>query len=181
MQMAELDLSPEGAPQTSAAGDDREHLVRRAQMGSAAAFEQLVVAHGAGLYRYLCLRLHDENDARDALQESLAAAWVSLPTLREPARFWPWLVAIARHKAADLARTRTPSASRVEAGSRSDESAIEIREALDRLPPRFREILLLRFGLELSEQDTAEVLGIRVGTVKSRSARARRALEELLR
>jgi RNA polymerase sigma-70 factor (ECF subfamily) len=179
--MTELDVSPDGAAGQPAGTDHGEHLARRAQMGSTVAFEQLVADHGADLYRYLLLRLHDENDARDALQEALTAAWVSLPSLREPARFWPWLVAIARHKATDVARKRTQATSRAEATSRTDESTIEIREALDRLPTRFREVLLLRFGLELSEQETAEVLGIRVGTVKSRSARARRALEELLR
>jgi RNA polymerase sigma-70 factor (ECF subfamily) len=177
--MTELDLTP-GASAGAAATSDEEHLVRRAQMGSVAAFEQLVVARGADLYRYLFLRLRDENDARDALQEALTAAWVSLPSLREPARFWPWLVTIARHKAADVARKRTHNAYAAEVPVGSDDG-IEIREALDRLPPRFREILLLRFGLGLSEEESADALGVRVGTVKSRSARARRALEELLR
>jgi RNA polymerase sigma-70 factor (ECF subfamily) len=178
--MAELDLSPKDAARLPADGGDDEHLVRRAQMGSAAAFEQLVVARGADLYRYLFLRLRDENDARDALQEALTAAWVSLPSLREPARFWPWLVSIARHKAADVARNRIHNANLAEVAVGSDDG-IEIQEALDRLPPRFREILLLRFGLGLSEEESADALGVRVGTVKSRSARARRALEELLR
>jgi RNA polymerase sigma-70 factor (ECF subfamily) len=178
--MSELELTPEGASERRAVASEEEHLVRRAQMGSVAAFEQLVVARGADLYRYLFLRLRDENDARDALQEALAAAWVSLPSLREPARFWPWLVTIARHKAADVAKSRTHNAKPAEVAVGSDDG-IEIREALDRLPPRFREILLLRFGLGFSEEESADALGVRVGTVKSRSARARRALEELLR
>jgi RNA polymerase sigma-70 factor (ECF subfamily) len=179
--MGELDLSREGASEPPERGGDDEHLIRRAQMGSVAAFERLVVMHGADLYRYLFLRLRDENDARDALQEALTAAWLSLPTLREPTRFWPWLMAIARNKAADVARTRTHSTHRAEVSTQFEDSTIDIREALDRLPERFREVLLLRFGLALSEQETADALGIRVGTVKSRSARARKALEELLR
>jgi RNA polymerase sigma factor (sigma-70 family) len=76
---------------------------------------------------------------------------------------------------------RTPAAERAEILDRADDDALEIREALDRLPPRFREVLLLRYGMQLTEHEVAEVLCVRVGTVKSRSARARKALEELMR
>jgi RNA polymerase sigma-70 factor (ECF subfamily) len=180
--MAELDLAAGAAvPGTPAPSADDVQLVRRAQMGSAVAFEQLVVTRGPQLYRYLAIRLRNESDARDALQETFAAAWQSLPTLRQPARFWPWLVAIAAHKAADVLRARRPASELDEIASSSIDDSVEIREALDRLPPRFREVLLLRFGLELTEHEVADVLGVRVGTVKSRSARARKALEELLR
>jgi RNA polymerase sigma-70 factor (ECF subfamily) len=165
---------------TEARCDDEAQLARRAQMGSAAAFEQLVVTRAPELYRYLVVRLRNESDARDALQETFAAAWQSLPSLRQPARFWPWLVAIAAHKAADVLRARRPTTELDETASWSGDEAVEVREALDRLPTRFREVLLLRFGLDLTELETAEVLGVRVGTVKSRSARARKALEELL-
>ncbi len=163
------------------APSDELGLVRRAQMGSAVAFEQLVVRRGPELYRYLAIRLRNENDARDALQETLAAAWQSLPSLRDPARFWPWLVAIAAHKAVDVARARIPAHEHADVLDHADADVLEIREALDRLPRRFREVLLLRYGLQLSEHEVADVLGVRVGTVKSRSARARIALEELLR
>jgi hypothetical protein len=72
------------------AGD--AELVRRAQLGSAAAFEELVVAFGPRVYRYLVLRLRDEASALDALQETLAAAWQGLPSLKQPGKFWPWLL-----------------------------------------------------------------------------------------
>jgi RNA polymerase sigma factor (sigma-70 family) len=165
----------------SSAANDEDAVVRRAQMGSTAAFEQLVLARGPELYRYLAIRLRNESDARDALQETFAAAWQSLPSLREPSRFWPWLLAIAAHKAGDLLRARRAIAEPADVVDSAANEAVEIREALDRLPPRFHEVLLLRYGLQLTEQEAAEVLGVRVGTVKSRTARARRALEELLR
>jgi RNA polymerase sigma-70 factor (ECF subfamily) len=156
-----------------------EQVVRRAQMGSASAFEQLVVTRGPELYRYLAIRLRNEGDARDALQETLVAAWQALPGLKQPGKFWPWVVAIAAHKAADLSRKPVPTSYDVES-SAPDGDALEIREALDRLPSQFRDVLLLRFGLQLSEQEVADVLGVRVGTVKSRTARARKALGDLL-
>jgi RNA polymerase sigma-70 factor (ECF subfamily) len=179
--MGELDRSADAASSaTPVPGDEEAQLARRAQMGSTMAFERLVVTRGPELYRYLVIRLRNESDARDALQETLAAAWQSLPSLRQPARFWPWLVAIAAHKAADVVRARRPATELDEIASWSADETVEVREALDRLPPRFREVLLLRFGLDLTEQEVADVLGVRVGTVKSRSARARRALGELL-
>lgn len=161
---------------------EEEELVRRAQLGSAAAFEQLVVARGPMLYRFLAVRLGDESDARDALQETLAAAWQGLPSLKSRSKFWSWLVGIGTHKAADVARSRALATDREpDAHIAGEESGVEIREALAELPDRFRQVLLLRYVLHLSEIEVADALGIRVGTVKSRSARARKALEELLR
>jgi RNA polymerase sigma factor (sigma-70 family) len=159
-----------------------EAVVRRAQLGSAAAFEQLVLSHGPSVYRYLAVRLGDDGAALDALQETLTAAWQGLPKLRQPSKFRPWLVGIAAHKAADAARVALPVSEREdELPAQNDDSLLEVWDALATLPARFREVLLLRHVLGLSEEETAEALGVRLGTVKSRSARARRALLELLR
>ena len=156
-------------------------LVRRAQLGSSAAFEQLIVLRGPHLSRYLAVRLR-ERYALDAFQETVAAAWHGLPNLKDPSKFWPWLVGIAAHKAADAAREQGRAVEReLEPTARADESMLEVREALEALPEPFRQILLLRYYLDLSEEEVAEALHVRVGTVKSRSARARRALLELLR
>ena len=161
------------------AGD--AELVRRAQLGSAAAFEELVVAFGPRVYRYLALRLRDEASALDALQETLAAAWQGLPSLKHPGKFWPWLLGIAAHKAADSGRDRLPTREDdLELPGPDEEGVLEIREALFALPAHFREVLLLRYFVRLSEEEVAEALGLRVGTVESRSARARKALLELL-
>jgi RNA polymerase sigma factor (sigma-70 family) len=155
-------------------------LVRRAQLGSAAAFERLVVLRGPNLHRYLVARLRSESDALDALQEALTAAWQGLPGLKKRELFWPWLVGIAANKAVDVARRRGPPGHpNVDVG-REDLSFLEFREAVSDLPPHFREILLLRYFLELSEEQVARSLGVRVGTVKSRTNRARKALRELL-
>jgi RNA polymerase sigma factor (sigma-70 family) len=161
---------------------DDEALVRRAQLGSSAAFEQLVLSYGPRVYRYLAVRLRDDGAALDALQETLTAAWQGLPRLKQPGRFWPWLVGIAAHKAADAARLAVPAGGQdVDLPAPSDDGLPELWDALASLPARFREVLLLRHFLGLSEEETAKALGVRLGTVKSRSARARRALLEQLR
>lgn len=161
---------------------DEPELVRRAQLGSSAAFEQLVLTRGPSLYRYLAVRLRDESDARDALQETLIAAWQGLPNLKVASKFWPWLCGIAAHKAADVARGRNhKSLGEADAPAPPEDATFDLREAVATLPEHFRQVLLLRHLLGLSEMEVADVLGTRVGTVKSRSARARKALEDLLR
>lgn len=172
----------DSAPLLPRADFDEAELVRRAQLGSSSAFEQLVVTHGPHLYRYLAVRLGDDRDARDALQETFTAAWRGLPSLKSHSKFWPWLVGIAAHKAADAARDQVhASEPDLEKSGREYESTLDVREAVAALPEHLRQVLLLRYLLQLSEQEVAEALGIRVGTVKSRSARARKALMELLR
>ena len=161
---------------------DEGELVRRAQLGSVAAFEQLVIEFGPAVHRYLALRLRDDGDARDALQETLTAAWQGLPRLQQPAKFRSWVLGIATHKAVDARRGRVrTSDADVELQGREDESAGEIRQAILTLPASFRDVLLLRYVLQLSEDEVAEALGVRRGTVKSRTSRARKALGERLR
>jgi RNA polymerase sigma-70 factor, ECF subfamily len=160
---------------------DEFELVRRAQLGSSAAFDELVLRRGPDLYRYLLVRLRNESDARDALQEAMTDAWRGLPGLRRTDRFWPWLVAIAARKAAAVARNRGDAATLDSALPADDDPGLrEIWDAVSRLPARYRDVLVLRYRLELTEEETARALRIRVGTVKSRCARGRKALMEQL-
>lgn len=179
--MADLRLAYE-EPRTDRSPEyDEAEVVRRAQLGSAAAFEQLVERRGPDVYRYLAVRLRNESDARDALQETMAAAWSSLPTLRRADRFWPWLVTIAARKAIAAARGRVPQSDQeVDLLPGEEGSVLEIWDAIGGLPPNQRDVLILRYRLQLSERETARALGIRVSTVKSRAFLARKALLELL-
>ncbi len=181
--MPSLDPSPDSRTSESPRAEfDEPELVRRAQVGSSAAFEQLVLSRGPALYRYLAVRLRDEGDARDALQETLIAAWQGLPSLRAGGKFWPWLCGIATHKAADIARRQSQAPlHESDATTSEDADRLGVRDAVAALPEPFRQVLLLRHLLGLSEAEVAELLGTRVGTVKSRTARARMALEDLLR
>jgi RNA polymerase sigma-70 factor (ECF subfamily) len=160
---------------------DEFELVRRAQLGSSAAFDELVVRRGPDLYRYLLVRLRNESDSRDALQEALTDAWRGLPGLRRADRFWPWLVAIGARKASAVARSRGDASELdLTVSAEDDPGLLEIWDAVGRLPARYRDVLILRYRLELTEEQTAQALRIRVGTVKSRCARGRKALMELL-
>jgi len=146
------------------------------------AFQGLVAPFIQRLYRFLAVRLGDEREARDALQETLVAAWQGLPRLRAVDDPWPWLAGIAAHKAADVGRRRKPLLPLTDddRAVEADDDAADVRAAFGRLPVKAREILLLRYYLRLSEEETAAALGLQLGTVKSRAARARRLLLEEL-
>lgn len=161
---------------------EETELVRRAQLGSVAAFERLVVDVGPSVHRYLAMRLRHDSDARDALQETFVAVWQGLSSLQQPSKFRPWVFGIAARKGVDAKRRRSFSSERdLEAQGYEDGAETEIRGAILALPAHLRDVLLLRHLLGFSEEEVAEALGIRLGTVKSRSARARQALAELLR
>ena len=180
MASAGSSAEPSSPQRLPSALEDPE-LIRRAQLGSAAAFEQLVLSYGPSVHRFLVLRLRNDGDARDTLQETFTAAWQGLPGLQSPHRFRSWLLGIAAHKAADVVRARGPVGDHeLELHGREDETLFEIREAIAALPPLSRDVLLLRYVLQLSEEEVALALGMRIGTVKSRTARARAALSELL-
>ena len=147
--------------------------------GPDAAFHALVVPFVQRLHRFLVVRLRDEREARDALQETLVAAWQGLSRLRDVDDPWPWLAGIAAHKAADVGRRRRallPLSGDADRPVEPEDRSADVRAAFDRLPGKAREILLLRYFLRLSEEETAAALGLRLGTVKSRAARARRLL-----
>lgn len=160
-------------------------IVERARAGSPEAFERLAVEFSPRLYRLLLLRLRSEEDARDALQETLCAAWVELPRLRDSRKIAAWLAGIAINKARTISRRRTPlpfaNLDALEVAETTDSDLpLELRAALEEVPLELRDMLLMRYVLGLSEREAAHAAGVRLGTVKSRTARARQALTRAL-
>jgi RNA polymerase sigma-70 factor (ECF subfamily) len=181
-----------------AARERETDLIERARHGDVSAFEVLVRAHQDVCFRTAWIVSGGIDDAEDAAQEGFMKAFAALPRFRPGAPFRPWLLAIV----ANEARNRRRSASRREAlalrvpqaaSSREDfepsaaESllAAERRQALldavSRLPDADREIVTLRYLLELSEAETAAALGVPVGTAKSRLSRALNRLRAAMR
>jgi len=184
MAIAETDREPSHRDHETAValGAHLEEAVRRAQAGDESSFHAIAKELGPQVYRFLVVRLRNETDAKDALQETLIAAWRGLPNLRRPERVRSWFMTIAARKAAEAFRTRPAVVSETGHEGVTPDSVVlvEIREALDALPPDMRDALLARCLLGLSERESAHMLGVPVGTVKSRVSRARRMFAEQL-
>jgi len=167
---------------------DESTLVARARRGEAAAYEELVRMHQAIAFRVALVNAGDRADAEDAVQDAFLKAYRALGRFRTGAPFRPWLLKIVANEARNRRRSagrRAGLSLRVagtaasgdaapspEAAVLTDERREELLDAIGRLDDRDRDILVHRFLLELDEQETAEALGIRRGTVKSRTSRA---------
>lgn len=152
-------------------------LIRRAQQGDLDAFESLVRAHQADVWRFARSLLRDRDLADDVAQEALLRAYRFLPTFRGDAKFTSWLFRIVRNCATDVGRrhSREPPEVRPR-GAPDHQVRVEIQLALDGLPAWLREPFLLVEVFGLPYADAAVVLSTKAGTVKSRVHRARLAL-----
>lgn len=173
---------------------EERDLVLRAQGGDARAYDDLVRPHHTIAFRVAYLITRNAADAEDAAQDALAKAWRALGRFRAGEPLRPWLLQIVANEARNRRRSAgrrdqltlraAGAVSSGEAAPSPEELALGADErqallaALDRLPEPAREILACRYLLELSEEETAQALGLRLGTVKSRSARALDRLRE---
>lgn len=153
--------------------------------------------HADGLYRYAVAVTRDPEAAKDAVQETMIAAWRNAGSFAGQSRVTTWLLGICRNKALDYVRRRGRSGqsevavewaldcrdprSEAESGKADPVGkGLEFWDAFSRLPAAQREVLLLVFQCGLSQQEAAEVLGIPKDTVRSRLYRARKDLRSLL-
>jgi RNA polymerase sigma-70 factor (ECF subfamily) len=132
----------------------------------------------------------DQHESEDLLQETYRSAWKSRRLFQAGRGERAWLASILRRRAADRWRRREPVT--VPVGDYQPELGLapedltrneysdEMQRALDMLPSDLRETLLLVVVAELTHQETADLLGIPLGTVLSRVSRARRRLREYL-
>lgn len=182
-------------------------LVRRFRSGDESAFDELVVRHKDRVFR-LCWRLlGDYDEANDSAQEAFVRAYRAMGRFRGDAAFSTWLYRIAWNaclnkvsSAGYLRRKRTVSLDRplggdgdgppleVRDGGRSPvealerkERALRVREAIGDLPGDQRAAVVLRDMEGLAYEEIAEITGCGLGTVKSRLARGRDRLRELLK
>jgi len=169
---------------------DQHGLVERARRGDRQAFAELIRASGARLDATARLILRDPDLAQDAVQETLIRAWRSLPGLRDPATFDHWLHSLVAHACIDLVRKRRRRVIEVELSpihdpaTRDSVAVIADRDQLDRvlarLEPEARAVVVLHFFLDLPLPRVAEILGIPLGTAKSRLHRSLGAMRSAM-
>ena len=171
-------------------------LVANAKNGDLSAYEQLVREHQAMALRVAYLVVRNHAGAEDVTQDAFVKAHRNLDRFRDGSPFRPWLLRIVRNEALNRARgegrkeqmslrlASDPSsggaAPSPETAVISSEEKRNVLEALERLPARFRDVVAARFLLDLSEGETAAMLGVPKGTVKSRTARGLERLREIL-
>lgn len=173
---------------------DEESLVRRAAQGDEQAYGRLVQLYHTRLFNFVRSMVRNDELAEDITQESLVKAYFSLSRLENPASFKSWLFRIANNNTLDYLRKKKLAMvdvddnireSYVEAGTPEDGAVARartahIREALGKLKPDQRSILVMCDLQGLSYQEIAEALRIPFGTVQSRIFYARKKLKEFL-
>jgi RNA polymerase sigma-70 factor (ECF subfamily) len=165
-------------------------LVERAMGGDRDAFTELQRGTIDRLYAIARLILRDSDRAQDATQEAYITAWRRLSGLRDPDKFEPWLRRLlvnACYVEARREKRRTKTEGRVrpiDTGT-VDPATVsadrdELARAFEALEPQQRALIVLHYHFGLPMQETALILGLPVGTVKSRLNRTKQQMRAKL-
>jgi RNA polymerase sigma-70 factor (ECF subfamily) len=159
--------------------DPDPRTLARAREGDLGAFEDLVRRYQADVWRFAYHFTRDRALAEDVTQEAFLRAFRFIKGFRGDSKFTSWLFRIARNCAMDAIKARKVHFEKEQPpplGPTDPQARVELQTALAAVSEEHREPFLLIEVFGLSYQETADVLGVRVGTVKSRMHRARKAM-----
>ena len=172
---------------------DEAELLRLIAQGSQRAMAEFYQRHSQVVLAQILLMTGERPLSEEILQDTMLAVWRGAGSFRGESRVRSWVIAIARRQARDRIRGRrwrvvddAYLAGRASPDPGPDVIALERAEvaevatAIRGLRPAHREVLGLAFGAGLSLPEVAELLGIPLGTVKSRLVVARAALSQAL-
>ena len=184
---------------------DEHELLRQAQQGDDEAFEQLHAALAPGIGRFVRRLIGDGQEAEDIVQDTLLALYLNLSRIEPVEKLRPYVFRIARNRCYDLMRrggryeeisidedddpfrVRLSFELADERATPPEEVAhwlllqLEVREAMDSLPELQRQTLMLYSEEGLTYAEIAEVMGINIGTIKSRLFHAKKNLRARLK
>ncbi|MHC5210748.1 MAG: RNA polymerase sigma factor [Planctomycetota bacterium] len=202
-----MDRAGTHAGGSSGTADDERELVAALQAGDEAAYETLVRTHAGRMLAVARRLLPNGDDAEEAVQRAFIMAHKGLPDFQADARLSTWLHRIVVNAALMMLRSRrrrheipiddllprfedsesehhlgsiAPWRRTAEDDALLKETRATVRGAIDRLPPNYRDVLLLRDIEQLDTAQTGETLGLTSNAVKTRLHRARLALRALL-
>jgi RNA polymerase sigma-70 factor (ECF subfamily) len=173
-------------------------LIAAVVAGAQAPFQVLMERHQQAVFGYLYrLLLQDVETARDLTQSVFLKAYQHLASVERSRPFEPWLFRIAHNEAANHLRTRArrreapldeeaterlsdPAGVSPEETRSAAEERRAVRDALARLKPKYREVLMLHFYEEKSYEEIAEILSLSLGTVSTLIRRGKERLRALL-
>ncbi|MFO0866537.1 MAG: sigma-70 family RNA polymerase sigma factor [Gemmataceae bacterium] len=177
--------------------DDRD-LIAASLTGDSASFGELVRRYQDRLFNSVLRVCDTAEDAADVVQEAFLHAYQALASFKGDSQFFTWIYRIAFNTAITLKR-KQKSAMRLNAGElgtfepadpsdaadpghamQSAEDERKVHEALQRLSPEHRAVLVLKDMDDMKYEEMAEVLQVPIGTIRSRLHRARLELKEIL-
>jgi len=194
-------MQKDALPNQGVPDEDDLILVDRVLAGDRRAFEPLVRRHERRIFRVTLAVLGNIEDAEEAMQDTFVKAFRHLEQFRKESRFTTWLTRIAVNNAIQKRNSRknfVPLAEAETAGEQFAPKRYEpwrsnpeqlygkqelhrfVEEAIQSLPEIYREAFVLRDVEELSAEEAAEVLGIKVPALKTRLLRARLMMRETL-
>jgi len=148
-------------------------------------FEKMTRAHEGDLFRFAIWLCRDHSVAQDLVQETLLRAWRSFDSLRDESAARYWLITILRRENARMYERKrlltqdiddlTPTEQGLIAGT-TDTDLADLREAISRLEPGYREPLVLQVLMGFSTEESAGLMDIKQGAVLTRLYRARKIL-----
>ncbi|HET7758150.1 MAG TPA: sigma-70 family RNA polymerase sigma factor [Steroidobacteraceae bacterium] len=170
--------------------EDDRRLVRRCRGGERAAFEQLVVRYQKPVFNAALRLLRDPEDASDVAQTTFLKAFEHLGKYNPDFKFYSWLYRIAINEALDVLNSRTPADGisdeepdgqpGPERRAEGEQMGRAIEDALMRIKPDLRTVIVLRHFMHLSYEDMGEILMLPEKTVKSRLHSARQLMRDQL-
>lgn len=179
---------------------NEQELARRAKKGDKEAFEMLVVRYEKSLYNYIYRMTGDRELSLDLTQEAFLKSYLAIKNFNPRYNFSTWLWRIAHNLVVDYFRKRKLDQVPFHGELDGEEVSFEvpgnepgpfqvrlnrerraiIMDALEKLPPEMRELIILRHFQELSYQEISDVTGLPFHSVKSKLFRAREALRKML-
>ena len=180
-----------------------ERLIKDALAGDQKAYRELLSRHRQSIYHVIFKIVRHPEEANDLVQETFMKAFGSLSSYRFEYRFSTWLYKIAANNAIDHLRKKRIEALSLDKPVQTYDGevsieipdwtnnpeedlyrkrrAVTVQEAIASLPPKYREVIVLRHQQDKSYEEIAEQLHIPVGTVKARIFRARELLKKKLK
>jgi len=176
-------FSPKGVVENSAAPATREsELVERFRTGDEEAFAELYRQFSPMVHGIVLARV-PRDEVQDIVQDVFLAAYRNLKGLRDSRLFGPWLVKIARNRAAEFYRSSKPTEElpeHIPGGRRRDNEAAEVLRAIRSLSDAYRETLILRLVEGMTAKEIAVQTGIKPESVRVNLHRGMQMLREKL-
>ncbi len=157
---------------------ETDNLVRKARRRDPNAFTELMQLYMKDMYRVALAILMNDEDAADAIQDTILVCWEKIHTLRHIPYFKTWMTRILIHKCYKIRKSteNLEELEEYEEPSACDEYNLELKEALALLDEKYRIVMTLFYSEGYHIDEIAKILNIPKSTVQTRLHRARKKL-----